>query len=166
MPLPSPPRPQPDDPMPTSMASALPLPLPQSRHEQVLLLLFRRMAIHGLRDASASMLALDHFGSGFLRTLHLVRAFLHGLARHAQEPLRVAPCCTPRMTRHEGLVLAAMTQACPVALLELAGPTGYRELVTLAHALQAELATKKAASGYADGSTRQSSPDRPLPSQG
>ena len=136
------PHPEPERRPPASLACALPLPLPQGRHDQVLLLLFRRMAIHGLRDASASMLALDHFGSGFLRTLHLVRAFLHGLARHAQEPLQVAPCCAPRLTRHEGLVLAAMTQACPVALLELAGPTGYRELVTLAHAMQAEVATQ------------------------
>lgn len=160
------PHPEPERRAPASLACALPLPLPQDRHEQVLLLLFRRMAIHGLRDASASLLALDHFGSGFLRSLHLVRAFLHGLARRAQGPLQVAPCCTPRMTRHEGLVLAAMTQACPVALLELAGPTGYRELVTLAHALQAEVATQKAASGCGDGPTRQSNPDRPLPSQG
>ena len=138
------PRPQrqPQRPAPASMACALPLPLPQTRHDQVLLLLFRRMATHGLRDARASLLALDQFGSGFLRTLHLVRAFLHGLARHAQEPLTIAPCCAPRLTRHEALVLAAMTQACPVALLELAGPTGYRELVTLAHALQAEVATQ------------------------
>jgi hypothetical protein len=120
------------------MACALPLPLPVGRDEQVLLLLFRRMAIHGLRDARASMLALDQFGSGFLRRLHLIRAFLLGLARHAQEPLTIAPCCAPRMTRHEGLVLSAMAHACPVALLELAGPTGYRELVTLAHALRAE----------------------------
>jgi hypothetical protein len=44
------------------------------------------------------------------------------------------------MTRHEGLVVAALAQACPVALLELSGPQGYRELVTLAHALQVELA--------------------------
>lgn len=136
------PHPEPERPAPVSMACALPLPLPQGRHNQVLLLLFRRMAIHGLRDASATMLALDQFGSGFLRTLHLVRAFLHGLARHAQEPLQVAPCCAPRLTRHEGLVLAAMTQACPVALLELAGPEGYGELVTLARAMQAEVATQ------------------------
>lgn len=134
------PDPTPDHSRPGGMACALPLPLPQGQREQLLLLLFRRMAIHGPRDARASLLALDQLGSGFLRTLHLMRAFLHRLACHAQEPLRVAPCCAPRMTRHEGLVVSAMAQACPVALLELSGPQGYRELVTLAHALQAELA--------------------------
>lgn len=136
------PQPRPERAVPASMACALPLPLPVGRDEQVLLLLFRRMAIHGLRDARASMLALDQFGSGFLRRLHLVRAFMHGLARHAQEPLTVAPCCAPRMTRHEGLVVAAMIHACPVALLELAGPGGYGDLQALAQALQAEVRTE------------------------
>lgn len=125
---------------PAGMACALPLPLPQTRREQLVLLLFRRMATHGPRDARATMLALDQFGSGFLRPLHLVRAFLHGLVRHAQEPLRVAHCCAPRMTRHEGLVVAAMVQACPVALLELAGPEGYGDLQAIANALRMELA--------------------------
>jgi hypothetical protein len=133
-------RAQPDQPAPGSRACTLPLPLPVNRREQVVLLLFRRMAIHGLRDAQATMLALDHFGGGFRRALHLVRAFLHGLSRHAAGRIQVAPCCAPRMTRHEGLIVAAMVHACPVALLELSGPQGYRELVTLAHALQVELA--------------------------
>lgn len=134
------PAPQPGRSSNNAMACALPLPLPQDQRAQLLLLLFRRMAIHGPRDARASMLALDQLGSGFLRTLHLMRAFLHRLACHAQEPLRVAPCCAPRMTRHEGLVVAALAQACPVALLELSGPEGYRELVALANALRAEVA--------------------------
>lgn len=131
--------PRPDRARHGAMACALPLPLPQGQRAQLVLLLFRRMAIHGPRDARASMLALDQLGSGFLRTLHLMRAFLHRLACHAQEPLRVAPCCAPRMTRHEGLVVAAMVQACPVALLELAGPEGYGDLQALANALRLEL---------------------------
>lgn len=133
------PAPRPDRARHGAMACALPLPLPQGQRAQLVLLLFRRMAIHGPRDARASMLALDQLGSGFLRTLHLMRAFLHRLACHAQEPLRVAPCCAPRMTRHEGLVVAAMVQACPVALLELAGPEGYGDLQALANALRMEL---------------------------
>lgn len=142
-------------PEPDRTPCALPLPLPRARHDQVVLLLVRRMAIHGLRDARAAMLALDHFGGGFLRALHLTRAFLHALARHAQGPIQVAPCCAPRMTRHEGLVVAAMTQACPVALLELAGPDGYGDLLALAHALRMELAPECRASR-----------DGPLPAQG
>lgn len=133
------PAPRPDRARHGAMACALPLPLPQGQRAQLVLLLFRRMAIHGPRDARASMLALDQLGSGFLRTLHLMRAFLHRLACHAQEPLRVAPCCAPRMTRHEGLVVAVMVQACPVALLELAGPEGYGDLQALANALRLEL---------------------------
>lgn len=119
---------------------ALPLPLPARRNEQVVLLLFRRMAVHGLHDAHAALLALDHFGGGFLRALHLSRAFLHALAHRAQGPIQVAPCCAPRMTRHEGLVVSAMVHACPVALLELAGPEGYGDLHALSNVLQMELA--------------------------
>lgn len=140
------PHPEPERRPPASLACALPLPLPQGQHDQVLLLLFRRMAIHGLRDASASMLALDQFGSSFRRVLHLLRGFLHRLAHTARGPIQVAPCCAPRMTRHEGLVVAAMTQACPVALLELAGPEGYGDLQALANALRMELAPEWGAS--------------------
>lgn len=127
---------------PDRMACALPYILPATRSEQVLLLMFRRMAVHGLHDARAAMLALDHFGGRFLRALHLTRAFIHGLSRHAQGPIRIAPCCAPRMTRHEHLIVAAMAQACPVALLELSGRQGYAELRSLSHALQAELAAQ------------------------
>lgn len=122
------------------MACAMPHPLPASRDEQVLLLLFRRMAACGLNDARASLLALDQFGTGFLRTLHLTRAFLHGLARFTDGPITIARCCAPRMTRHEHLIVSAMANACPIALLELAGPHGYAGLRSLAQALQAELA--------------------------
>lgn len=115
-------------------------PMPGRRRDQVLLMLFRRMAIYGFHDARATMLALDHFGSGFPRALHLIRAFLHGLARHASGRIRVAPCCAPRLTRHEALVISAMVEGCPVALLELSGQEGYRELLALSRALQAELA--------------------------
>ena len=140
MPHPDPtPAPRPDRSRHGAMACTLPLPLPQGQRAQLLLLLFRRLAIHGPRDARASMLALDQLGSGFLRALHLMRAFLHRLARHAQKPLRIAPCCASRMTRHEGLVVAAMVQACPVALLELAGPEGYGDLQAIANALRLEL---------------------------
>ncbi|WP_324262681.1 DUF6628 family protein [Altererythrobacter sp. H2] len=124
---------------PDLRACALPHPLPACRREQALLLMFRRMAIHGLHDAHASMVALDQFGGGFLRALHLMRAFLHGLARHASGRIQVAPGCAPRMTRHEALVVAAMSGGCPVALLELSGPDGYADLLTLAQALQGEL---------------------------
>ena len=94
---------------PDHKACALPLPLPSTRREQALLLMFRRMAIHGLHDAHASMVALNQFGGGFLRALHLMRAFLHGLPRHASGRIQVAP-------------------------------DGYADLLTLAQALQGEVA--------------------------
>ena len=145
---------------------ALPLPLPARRNEQVVLLLFRRMAVHGLHDAHAALLALDHFGGGFLRALHLSRAFLHALAHRAQGPIQVAPCCAPRMTRHEGLVVSAMVHACPVALLELAGPEGFGDLQALANALRMELTVEGGMEPCSPCSSRPPSLEGPPPSQG
>lgn len=86
----------------------LPLPLPDGRIERSVLFAVRRMAAHGVRDVSAAWLILDVFSTGFRRPLVLLRAFMLELAHAAAGPIRVAPCCAPRMTEHEGLIMLAL----------------------------------------------------------
>lgn len=92
-------------------ACLLPLPLPDGRIERSVLFAVRRMAAHGVRDVSAAWLILDLFSTNFRRPLVLLRAFMLELAHAAAGPIRVAPCCTPRMTEHEGLIMLALFAA-------------------------------------------------------
>ena len=89
-------------------ACLLPMPLPDGRIERSVLFAVRRMAAHGVRDVSAAWLILDLFSTGFRRPLVLLRAFMLELSHAATGPIRVAPCCTPRMTEHEGLIMLAL----------------------------------------------------------
>ena len=92
-------------------ACLLPLPLPDTRIERAVLFAVRRMAAHGVRDVSAAWLMLDLCSTGFRRPLVLLRAFMLELAHAANRPIRVAPCCAPRMTEHEGLIMLALFSA-------------------------------------------------------
>ena len=89
-------------------ACLLPLPLPDGRIERSVLFAVRRMAAHGVRDVSAAWLILDLFSTHFRRPLVLLRAFMLELSHAANGPIRVAPCCAPRMTEHEGLIMLAL----------------------------------------------------------
>lgn len=93
---------------PSSPRCALALPLPQAPQERVLLVMFRRMAIHGLQDSRAAMLALHHFGGGFRRPLTLMRCFMHELATGSTRHIRIAPCCASRMTLDESLMVGSV----------------------------------------------------------
>lgn len=85
-----------------------PVPLPSGRTERSVLFAVRRMAAYGLRDVSATWLMVDLFSTGFRRPLVLLRAFMLELAHAASGPIRVAPCCTPRMIEHEGWIMLAL----------------------------------------------------------
>lgn len=89
----------------------LPLPLPEGRVERVVLICIRRMAAHGIRDAQAALIAIDTFGVNFRRPLVLMRAYIVELAQISQRSIKIAPCCAMRMTRDEGLILAALNLA-------------------------------------------------------
>ena len=89
----------------------LPFPLPADRIERSVLFAVRRMAAHGVRDVSAAWLILALFSTGFRRPLVLLRAFMLELAHAATGPIRVAPCCAPRMTEHEGLIMLTLFTA-------------------------------------------------------
>lgn len=89
----------------------LPLPLPEGRTERAALVILRRMAAHGFRDAAATMLALETFGTGFRRVLVLLRAYMVELARGSNRTISLAPCCAMRMTDDEGLMMEALALA-------------------------------------------------------
>lgn len=92
-------------------ACQLPLPVPQPPGLRLSLLIFRRMATHGLHDAQATMIAVDAFGAGFRRPLVLMRAFVAELAGGSRRRLLVAPCCALRMTMDEARVLGVLVAA-------------------------------------------------------
>lgn len=92
---------------PTSQ-TLLPHPLPNCADSRTLLIAMRRMAIHGLRDAVAANLLLGQFGLGAQKVGTLLRAMLTDIALAAQGNVVIAPCCVPRMTPHERLMLLAI----------------------------------------------------------
>ncbi|KRA82957.1 hypothetical protein ASD76_02400 [Altererythrobacter sp. Root672] len=81
------------------------MPMPNDRTTRTVLFALRRMAVHGVRDANACWLMLDLFSTGFRRPLVLLRAFMLELSHASRGPIQVAPCCTPRMTEDESLIL-------------------------------------------------------------
>ncbi|WEK47449.1 MAG: hypothetical protein P0Y56_03935 [Candidatus Andeanibacterium colombiense] len=91
-----------------STTKLLPLPLPEDRAGRMVLVAMRRMAAHGIRDAHAAMVMLDLFGARFRRPLVLLRAFMVEFARASQRSIKVAPCCSLRMTEDEGKLLDAL----------------------------------------------------------
>jgi hypothetical protein len=91
--------------------ATLPLPLPESRAERIALVILRRMAAQGFRDAAAAMLALETFGIGFRRVLVLLRAYMVEVARCSDRTISLAPCCAMRMTEDEGLMMDALSFA-------------------------------------------------------
>ena len=89
----------------------LPIPLPTGRAECVALVILRRMAVHGLYDAPAIMLAMETFGMDFRPVLVLLRAFMVELARDSNRTISLAPCCAMRMTEDEGLLMETIALA-------------------------------------------------------
>lgn len=92
-------------------ADLLPLPLPADRTGRLVLVAMRRMAAHGIRDAHAAWLMLDLFGARFRRPLVLLRAFMLEFAQASHRSIRIAPCCSLRMTQDEGLLIDALNLA-------------------------------------------------------
>lgn len=93
------------------LARILPHTAPLDGPPRALLVAMRRMAIHGLHDASASLLMFEHFGLHFRKPLVLLRALLMEVSQTTRQPIQIAPCCAPRMTPAENALLRAMTCA-------------------------------------------------------
>lgn len=96
---------------PDSLTHILPHPAPSDQPTRMLLIAARRMAVHGLYDASAALLMVQAFGIHFRKPLVLLRAFLMETSAAASGDIRIAPCCLPRMTVQEGSMMAAIAHA-------------------------------------------------------
>jgi len=130
---------QPQSPRP-SLAALLPSPIPACPTTRAIIVATRRMAIHGLHDASAVSLAIAHFHGHFRKILVLLRALVLELSQCAQHDICVAPCCTPRLTHHEAALVAALQQATAqpyAAQAQLARLTGSQQTGALLATTQA-----------------------------
>lgn len=89
----------------------LPYAAPTCPYAQLLLFGIRRMAAGGLADAHAAHALFAGFGLGFRRPLVLLRAMMAEAARVSAKRLLVAPCCCPRITEDERVLLDAVASA-------------------------------------------------------
>ena len=97
---------------PTEPSSTLlPHAAPASPYRRLLLFTIRRMAAAGIGDAHAAHAIFTGFGLGYRRPLVLLRALMGELSRVSTAKLTVAPCCCPRMTRDEAMLLDLIAEA-------------------------------------------------------
>lgn len=131
---------------PDSLTHILPHPAPSDQPTRMLLIAARRMAVHGLYDASAALLMVQAFGIHFRKPLVLLRAFLMETSAAASGDIRIAPCCLPRMTVQEGSMMAAIAHAidrpglAASHLTQLTGQEASGGLFTTVQALSMSLA--------------------------
>ena len=103
----------------TCLNTLLPVPVPSDPVAKAMLIVVRRMAVHGLRDAHASQIAFVTFGTRFADILTLARCLLHETALTSARTIQVASCCTPRMTRDEALLMDVVMRGDKQALAAL-----------------------------------------------
>jgi hypothetical protein len=96
---------------PEDIAQILPRRGPTEPSQRLLLFALRRIAAGGLNDAHAANAMLGMFGLSFRRPLVLLRALMAEMSRVSNRKVLVAPCCCPRMTGAEGVLLAAVMSA-------------------------------------------------------
>lgn len=89
----------------------LPHAAPASPYRRLLLFGIRRMAAGGINDAHAAHALFTGFGLTYRRPLVLLRALMSELSRVSTQKLTVAPCCCPRMTGDESLLLDIVASA-------------------------------------------------------
>lgn len=95
----------------TRFDAALPAPPPLDEAGRIVLFVMRRMAATGLDDAHAQHLLFSRLGLSYRRPLILLRALMLELSRCATQAIQVAPCCCPRMTAGEAMLLDAIRHA-------------------------------------------------------
>ncbi len=109
----------------SELSTLLPGAVPECANRRLLLYVFRRVAAHGLNDASAAHAMLTVFGRSYRRPLVLLRALAAQLSRVSSRKLMVAPCCCPRTTASEATLVEAVA-------VSLADPLGaHRALATM-----------------------------------
>ena len=85
--------------------------MPQSANARLLLFAFRRLGAHGLDDAAVAHAFVAAYGARFRRPLVLARAFVADCAASATAQIAIAPCCCPRVTAAEAMMLDAVAEA-------------------------------------------------------
>jgi hypothetical protein len=95
----------------TPAAELLPYSAPTSPYARLLLFGMRRMAAGGIGDAHAAHSFFTGFGLGYRRPLILTRALMAEVSRVSAIKLVVAPCCCPRMSEAEHVLLGAVASA-------------------------------------------------------
>jgi len=65
----------------------------------------------GIADAHAAHAIFTGFGRGYRRPLVLLRALMAELSRVSSAQLKVAPCCCPRMTSDEAMLVDLIAEA-------------------------------------------------------
>jgi len=93
----------------SKLDTILPYVAPVCGDPRTLLFAIRRMAVHGLHDASAANALLGTYGLRYRKPMVLLRAVLVDIARMARGNIIVAPCCAPRMTAREYALLTAIS---------------------------------------------------------
>lgn len=105
-------------------------PIPQNDNLRLLLVTFRRMGAHGLKDASACNAIMHRFGQSYRQPYLLIQALMVDLSRHCRLSFTIAPCCCRQMTTDEAQLLSifAVSQSNPArAIMLLSDLTGNRE---------------------------------------
>lgn len=89
----------------------LPHLVPGSADQRLMLFAIRRIAVGGLDDAHAAHAYITAFGRSFRRPLLLTRALMAEVSRVSGIRILVAPCCCPRATGHESLLIDVVSTA-------------------------------------------------------
>ena len=93
------------------ISELLPHAAPGCAHRRLLVFAMRRMAAGGLHDAHATNAFFTHFGLSFRRPLVLLRALMAEVSRISHERITVAPCCCPRLTAAEAMLIGVVADA-------------------------------------------------------
>ena len=93
------------------IAEILPVAAPACANRRLLLYALRRVAAAGLSDAHATHAFFTAFGRRFRRPLVLLRALMAEVSRVSNISLPIAPCCCPRLTEAESVLLNAVADA-------------------------------------------------------
>lgn len=115
----------------------LPHAAPLAPGRRLLLFAIRRMATAGLRDAFAAHALFTAFGLSYRRPLLLIRAMMAELSAVSRRSIAVAPCCCPRMTADEGMLIGLVTGEEPqtIACDRLLGRRGGSSVASAADAI-------------------------------
>ena len=130
----------------TETMTLLPHALPACAGARIALFAIRRMGAHGLADARAAHVIFTTFGQRFRRPLILTRTLMAELASTAEGTIAIAPCCCPRMTPAEQILLAVLArvhdapEAAQLLMADLLGVRCVESVLMAAAAMSAAFA--------------------------